>query len=112
MAPPRFLLNSCDNSQDPIVVMFDISKEDLDKIEKGEITSVKIEGLGCFTIVEPSMDPWDVYTILGLYKDCFSCLFSDAIDEFKLNQNVSQKFDTTRSEVQTLIENKLGGKKS
>lgn len=114
MAAPRFLLNSCDGSQDPIIAILDISKEDSEKIKEGIFTTAKIDGLGCFSIISDSEEPGTEYTLLGFYADCTSCSFSDTIDEFKSNPNVSQKFEDTRSEIQTIIQDKqdkLAGRK-
>jgi hypothetical protein len=111
MGAPRFLLNSCDGSQDPIIAILDISEEDFKKIREGILTSAKIDGLGCFTFVDTSEEPGTEYNFLGLYSDCSSCSFGDAIDEFKSNPNVSQKFEDTRSEIQTIIQDKLAGGK-
>jgi hypothetical protein len=111
MGAPTFLLNSCDGSQDPIIAKLNIPKEDYGKIKEGILTSAKIDGLGCFTFVDTSEEPGTEYTLLGLYSDCGSCLFSDAIDEFKSNPNVSQKFEDTRSEIQAIIQGKLAGGK-
>lgn len=111
MAAPRFLLNSCDGSQDPIIAILDISKQDYEKIREGILTSVKIDGLGCFTFVDTSEDPGTEYTLLGFYTDCTSCSFSYEIDKFKSNPNVSQKFKDTSSEIQTIIQDKIGGGK-
>ena len=49
----------------------------------------------------------DEYT---LYNNCSACSFSDKVNEFKSNPNVTQKFEDTRSEIQTIIQDKVGGK--
>jgi hypothetical protein len=109
MAAPRFLLNSCDGSQDPIIAILNISEPDFDGIKEGRITSVNIDGLGCYTFVDTSEEPGTEYNFLGLYSDCSSCSFSSLVDEFKSNPNVTQKFEDTRSEIQTIIQDKLAG---
>ena len=111
MGAPRFLLNSCDGSQDPIIAILDISKEDFEKIKRGIFTTTKIDDLGCFSIISDSEEPGTEYTLLGFYTDCTSCSFSYEIDKFKSNPNVSQKFKDTSSEIQTIIQDKIGGGK-
>lgn len=109
MAAPRFLLNPCDGSQNPIIAILHISKIDFEKIDEGILTSAKIDGLGCFTFVDKTEEAGTEYTLLGLYTDCTTCSFSYEVDKFKSNPNVSQKFNDTGSEIKTIIQDKIGG---
>ena len=106
-------INQCDGlGKTQIVGLVNLDKQDYDKINENIYNSVKLEKVGCFNIINigdyKTEDIFDAYT---LYSDCGSCLFSDAIDEFKSNPNVSQKFEDTRSEIQAIIQGKLAGGK-
>jgi hypothetical protein len=109
MGAPTFLLNPCNGSTEPIIAILNIKKPDFDGIKEGRITSVNIDGLGCYTFVDTSEEKANEYNFLGLYSDCISCSFSSLVDEFKSNPNVTQKFEDTRSEIQTIIQDKLAG---
>lgn len=109
MGTYRFLLNPCNGSTEPITAILNISESDFEGIKVGRITSVNIDGLGCYTFVDTSKEEANEYNFLGLYSDCISCSFSSLVDEFKSNPNVTQKFEDTRGEIQTIIQDKVGG---
>lgn len=123
MAAPTYLFNSCDGSYEPLLVVFDPKKFGGGPSSVGmggpEVIpniTIKIDDpimgvFGCFNLFEPSELEGVDYKITNVYTTCEACSFSDIVNEFKTNPNISQKFEETRTEIQTVIQDKLGGVK-
>lgn len=107
MAEHTFLLNHCEGTQNPIVAILELLDEDIEKIQSGEITTIKINGLGCFIFMGSSEDNANNYGYSALYTDCSLCKFSDSVEAFKSNPNVLNKFESTRSDIASIIQNKI-----
>lgn len=101
----------CDGSEKTQIIGLAITtKGDYDKIKDKIYNSVKLDKGVCFNIINVvDYKPDEIFDKYGLYIYCSACYFSNKVDEFKSNKNISEKFDLTRDQIKTILNGKIPG---